>query len=70
MTVDQTAQGARTFEKLIEIGSKLLKDGADVIILGCAGMAIHRPELEKELNAPVIDPTQAAVSMALGSLVL
>ena len=70
MTVDQTAQGARTFEKLIEIGRKLLKDGADVIILGCAGMAIHRPELEKELNAPVIDPTQAAVSMALGSLVL
>jgi len=33
-------------------------------------MAIHRLELEKELNTPVIDPTQAAVSMALGSLVL
>ena len=70
MTVDQTAQGADTFEKLIEIGGKLLKDGADVIILGCAGMATHRLELEKELNVPIIDPTQAAVSMALGSLVL
>ena len=70
MTVDQTAQGAHTFEKLIEIGGKLLKDGADVIILGCAGMATHRLELEKELNVPIIDPTQAAVSMALGSLVL
>jgi Asp/Glu/hydantoin racemase len=69
MTVDQTAQGSHTFEKLVEIGRKLLKDGADVLILGCAGMASHRSKLQKELHVPIIDPTQAAVSMALGYLV-
>jgi Asp/Glu/hydantoin racemase len=31
-------------------------------------MARHRAGLEAELNIPVIDPTQAAVAMALGTL--
>ena len=71
-SLNMTVDGIKdiTFEKLIDKARKLLKDGADVIILGCAGMATHRLELEKELNVPIIDPTQAAVSMALGSLVL
>ena len=68
MTVDQTAQGAHTFEKLVETGRKLLNDGADVLILGCAGMASHRSKLQRELHVPIIDPTQAAVSMAFGYL--
>ena len=46
------------------------KDGADVIIMGCAGMARHRVGLEKSLMLPVIDPTQAAASMALGVVAL
>ena len=44
--------------------------GAGVIILGCAGMSRHRLKLEAELGIPVIDPTQAAVSMALGTILL
>ena len=43
-------------------------DGADVIVMGCAGMARHRRALEKALGVPVIDPTQAAVAMALGAV--
>jgi Asp/Glu/hydantoin racemase len=34
--------------------------------MGCAGMARHRKPLEDALGIPVIDPTQAAVTMALG----
>ena len=33
--------------------------------MGCAGMARHAP-LEAALGVPVIDPTQAAVAMAIG----
>ena len=38
---------------------------ADVIVLGCAGMAGYRQRLEADLGLPVIDPTQAAVGMAI-----
>jgi Asp/Glu/hydantoin racemase len=66
MTVDETARGNRTFERLIEVGGQLVDQGADAIVLGCAGMARHRQPLEDELGVPVVDPTQAAVAMALG----
>lgn len=68
MSVDETARGERTFERLVEVGNALKEQGAGTVILGCAGMARHRAGLEAELNIPVIDPTQAAVAMALGTL--
>jgi len=68
MTVDETARGNRTLERLVEVGGQLIADGADAIILGCAGMARHRTPLEKALGVPVIEPTQAAVAMALGAV--
>jgi Asp/Glu/hydantoin racemase len=40
--------------------------GADVVVMGCAGMTKYRPVLEDELGIPVVDPTQAAVAMAVG----
>jgi allantoin racemase len=40
--------------------------GADVVVMGCAGMTKYRPILEGELGIPVVDPTQAAVAMAVG----
>jgi len=36
--------------------------------MGCAGMARHRIPLEEALGLPVIDPTQAAASIAIGTL--
>jgi Asp/Glu/hydantoin racemase len=39
-----------------------------VIVLGCAGMARHRAPLEAALGIAVIDPTQAAVAMAIGAV--
>ncbi len=68
MSVDDTARGAGTFDRLVEIGTALRSDGADVLILGCAGMARHRAPLERSLGLPVIDPTLAAVAMALGAV--
>jgi len=68
MSVDESARGTGTFDRLVEVGSSLKEQGAGAIILGCAGMARHRPGLEAQLGIPVIDPTQAAVAMALGAL--
>lgn len=68
ITVDESARGAGTFARLCEVGGALTRQGAGAVVLGCAGMATHRAGLEAELGVPVIDPTQAAVAMALGAL--
>jgi allantoin racemase len=70
MSVAETASGTDTLAKMTAVGRELRdKDGADVVIMGCAGMARHRAPLEAALGIPVIDPTQAAVTMALGAVV-
>ena len=67
LTVDESARGENTFDRLLQVGEQLIeKDGADVLILGCAGMAVHQAPLEQALGRPVIEPTRAAVAMALG----
>lgn len=68
MSVDETARGTGTFARLVEVGGALVEDGAEALVLGCAGMAVHRAPLEERLGLPVIDPTQAAVAMALGAV--
>ncbi|MEM6499324.1 MAG: aspartate/glutamate racemase family protein [Pseudomonadota bacterium] len=69
MSVAETASGKQTLRKMIEVGSELRdKDGADTVVMGCAGMARHRRSLEEALGIPVIDPTQAAVTMAIGTI--
>lgn len=70
MSVAETASGEGTLARMIEVGTALRdKDGADVVVMGCAGMARHRRPLEQALGVPVIDPTQAAVAMAVGAVV-
>ncbi len=67
---EESAQG-ETFGRLREAGARLCQDkGADVIVLGCAGMASHRRRLEDALGVPVVEPTQAAVTAALGAVLL
>ncbi|WP_323769771.1 aspartate/glutamate racemase family protein [Antarctobacter sp.] len=44
------------------------RDGAEVIILGCAGMGLHRTALQRAIGLPVIDPVQAAVAAAITTL--
>ena len=69
MSVAETASGEGTLAKMIEVGRALKdEDGSGAIVMGCAGMARHRRPLEQALGIPVIDPTQAAVTMALGTV--
>jgi len=69
MSVAETAAGENTLWRMIAVGRELVdEDGAEVVIMGCAGMARHRRPLEQALGVPVIDPTQAAVAMAIGSV--
>jgi Asp/Glu/hydantoin racemase len=69
MSVAETACGEHTLAKMIAVGRALKdQDGAGAIVMGCAGMARHRKPLEAALGIPVIDPTQAAVTMAIGAV--
>lgn len=58
-----------TYGRLLAAG-ETLRDarGADVLILGCAGMARYRARLEAAIGRPVIDPCQAAAALAVGLL--
>ena len=53
-----------------EIGRALAQDGADAIVLGCAGMADLAAALAREHGAPVVDGVACAVKLveALGGL--
>ncbi len=55
-----------TLGRMTETGGRLVDDkGADVLVMGCAGMARYRGRLEEALGVPVVDPTQAAAAMAV-----
>ena len=57
----------RTYGRMVEVGKRLRAEhGADVIVMGCAGMARHRKPLQDAIGVPVVEPTQAAVAMAIG----
>ena len=57
----------RTFGRMVEVGKALrTQHGADVVVMGCAGMARYRKPLQDAIGIPVVEPTQAAVSMAIG----
>jgi len=71
MSVAESASGEGTLQRMIAIGRELRDvDGAGAIVMGCAGMARHRRPLEDALGVPVIDPTQAAVAMAIGTIMV
>ncbi len=55
--------------RMIDVGHRLVeKHGADVLIMGCGGMAKYRAEVEDRLGVPVVDPTQAAAAQALAAV--
>jgi Asp/Glu/hydantoin racemase len=71
MSVAEIASGDSTLSRMIEVGRALKdEDGAGALVMGCAGMARHRAQVEDALGIPMIDPTQAAVTMALGAVQL
>ena len=61
--------GDAAFGALLKAGELLRDaDGARVVILGCAGMAPQRARLQDRLGLPVVDPTQAAVGLAISAI--
>ena len=63
------ADADRTQARMIEVGRELRdRDGADVLVMGCAGMADYRAEVERAVGVPVVEPTQAAVGLAVNTL--
>lgn len=66
LTVAELADDRRTLSRMIEVGCTLRdRHGADVLVMGCAGMARFRAELAARTGLPVVEPTQAAVGTAL-----
>lgn len=67
LTVAELADRERTLKRMIETGRRLRDERqASTIVMGCAGMAVFRDPLQDALGIPVIEPTQAAATMALG----
>ena len=69
--VADLADPDKSLAAMIATGKRLRDDdGANVLIMGCAGMAHYRAVLEDETGLPVVEPCQAAASMALGQIAL
>jgi allantoin racemase len=63
LALEEPGSGARaTIEQ--EIARALAEDGAEAIVLGCAGMTDLARELERKAGVPVIDGVACAVSLA------
>ncbi len=71
LPVVELSDEKKTFGRMVEAG-RTLRDthAANVVIMGCAGMARYRKPLQDEIGIPVVEPTQAAVTMAIGRVKL
>ena len=69
--VAELAVADKCLQAMIKTGQRLRdEDGADVLIMGCAGMAQYRGTLEQETGLPIVEPCQAGAAMALGHMAL
>jgi allantoin racemase len=65
----ELADARNTLTRMIDAGRRLRdQHGADVLVMGCSGMAPYRADLEEAVGLPVVEPTQAAVAMAIGRI--
>jgi Asp/Glu/hydantoin racemase len=70
-TVGELADRGATLAAMVDAGRRLRDEhGAQVLVMGCAGMATFRAPLQEAVGLPVVEPTQAAVSMAVGRIAL
>jgi len=59
------ADPAKTKRRLMEVANAAVEeDGAEVIIMGCAGMAGYAEEIERALKIKVLDPAAVALKTA------
>jgi allantoin racemase len=63
LEMDANPDKAKT--RILELARQAVeKDGAEVIILGCAGLAGYAEDVERELGVVVLDPTSVALKIA------
>lgn len=71
LPVVELSNESKTYERMVRVGTELRDlDGADVLVMGCAGMSRYRARLEDQLGIPVVDPSQVAVGMAITAVQL
>lgn len=71
MGVQELSDRSKAMARLIAVGRQLRDEHrADTVMMGCAGMASMREELQNEIGIPVVEPTQATVAAALGRALL
>jgi Asp/Glu/hydantoin racemase len=71
LSVADLADPDKSLDAMIATGKRLRdEDGANVLIMGCAGMAHYRATLAHETGLPVVEPCQAAAAMVLGQIAL
>ena len=63
--LDMDANPEEAKSRIQELARRAIEeDGAEVIILGCAGLAGYAEDVERELGAVVLDPTSVAFKIA------
>lgn len=71
LDIAKLADREQTLERMTVVGKVLrTAHSADVLVMGCAGMAALRTRLQAAVGIPVVEPCQAAVTMAIGRVLL
>jgi Asp/Glu/hydantoin racemase len=66
LPVVELSDETKTLHRMIATAKALREDGANVVVMGCAGMAQYRERVEQAAGIAVVEPTQAAAAMAIG----
>src|SRR5262245_7960679 len=71
LNVVDLADESKTLDRMTRVAKELRdEDGASVVVMGGPGMEQYRGRVEEAAGIPVVEPTQAAVSMAIGRVQL
>ncbi len=63
--LEMDANPEKAKARILELARQAVQeDGAEVIVLGCAGLAGYAEDIERELGAVVLDPTSVAFKVA------
>jgi len=63
--LEMDANPEKAKARILELSHKAVEeDGAEVIILGCAGLTGYAEDVERELGVVVLDPTSVALKIA------
>ena len=63
--LDTVVDRERVVRRLVDVGRRAIEeDGAEALILGCAGLGNLAPRVQRTLGVPIVDPNAAALKLA------